>query len=99
MAAPQRINNILAELIAKRGFGRVQSTVNYEEAWREAAGPLAAQYTRLGAFKRGTLEIVVANSTLVQELTFQKAALLENMKKLLPDQGVRGLKFRVGALS
>ena len=96
MAGPQRINNILAELIAKRGFGRVQNAVSYEEAWRQAAGPLAAQYARLGAFKRGTLEVIVANSTLVQELTFQKAGLLEKLKELLPDQGVRGLRFVSG---
>ena len=99
MAGPQRINNILAELIAKRGFGRVQSTANLEEAWREAAGPLAAQYTRLGACRGGTLEVIVANSTLVQELTFQKAGLVQKLKQLLPEQGIRGLRFRVGALT
>ena len=99
MPGPQRINNILAELIARRGFGRVQTTANYEDAWRQAAGPLAAQFTRLGSFKRGTLEIVVANSTLVQELTFQKATLLASLQKLLPEQNFRGLRFRVGALS
>jgi predicted nucleic acid-binding Zn ribbon protein len=98
MAAPQRINNILAELMAKRGFGRVLSTENYEAAWREAAGPLASQYTRVGALKRGTLEILVANSALVQELTFQKDTLLECLKRLLPEEGIRGLRFRVGTL-
>ena len=44
----------------------------YDAAWREAAGPLAAKYTRPGQLRRGTLEVVVANSTLVQELGFQK---------------------------
>ena len=98
MATPQRISNILAELMARRGFARVQSTEAYEEAWRQAAGALAAQYSQVGALKRGTLEVVVANSALVQELTFQKAALVEKLAALLPDEKIRNLRFRVGTV-
>jgi predicted nucleic acid-binding Zn ribbon protein len=99
MADPQKIANILADLLARRGYGRVQSTEAYEEAWRQAAGPLAAQYTRVGALKRGALEVTVLNSTLVQELTFQKAALLATLNQLLPEQGIRDLRFRLGAIA
>jgi len=69
---PETIGNILSELMARRGFGRIQSSEVLETAWRQAAGPLAAQYTRVGAIRRGVLEIIVANSTLVQELGYQK---------------------------
>ncbi len=68
---PQAIGNVLSELMSRRGFARVQSAAAYEEAWREAAGPLIAKYTRVGLLRRGTLEVVVANSTLVQELGFR----------------------------
>lgn len=98
MAAPQRISNILADLMARRGFARVQSTEAYEQAWREAAGPLAAQYTQVGALKRGTLEVVVANSALVQELTFQKDAIVQKLAARLPDEKIRNLRFRVGTI-
>lgn len=98
MAAPQKISNILADLMARRGFARVQSTEAYEEAWRDAAGPLAAKYTQVGALKRGTLEVVVANSTLVQELTFQKDAILHKLAAQLPDEKIRNLRFRVGTI-
>ena len=74
---PQTIGNVLSELMARRGFARVQSAAAYEAAWREAAGPLAAKYTRVGLLRRGTLEVVVANSTLVQELGFQKTGVAE----------------------
>lgn len=96
---PQRIANVLSELMAKQGFARIQSTECYEEAWREAAGPLAAQYTRVGALRRGCLEILVANSTLMQELTFQKTQLLEKLVALLPNQGIRSLRLRQGSTS
>jgi len=93
---PQTIGNVLSELMARRGYARVQSAEAYNVAWREAAGPLAAKYTRPGQLRRGTLEVVVANSTLMQELGFQKQDLLEALAKLLPDEGIKSLRFRVG---
>ena len=95
---PQAIGDVLSELMAKRGFARVQSSEMYAEAWREAAGPLVAAYTRVGQLRRGTLEVVVANSTLMQELGFQKQTILKKLASLLPDQGIEGLRFRVGTL-
>jgi predicted nucleic acid-binding Zn ribbon protein len=98
MAAPQRLANVLAELMARRGYGRVQGTEAYEAAWRQAAGPLATQYTRVGQLRRGSLEVLVANSTLMQELTFQKVALVKKLAELLPEEGIRSLRFRVGTI-
>ena len=69
-----------------------------EAAWREAAGELAARYTRVGAVRRGKLEVTVANSTLVQDLSFQKPALLEDPGRLLPDEKIEDLRFRVGPI-
>jgi predicted nucleic acid-binding Zn ribbon protein len=93
---PQAIGNVLSELMSRRGFARVQSAGAYDAAWRDAAGPLVAAYTRVGQLRRGTLEVVVANSTLIQELGFQKQALLKVLANLLPDQGIENLRFRVG---
>ena len=93
---PQTIGNVLSELMARRGYGRIQSAEAHNAAWREAAGPLLAKYTRPGQVRRGTLEVVVANSTLVQELGFQKHGLLKRLAESLPDEGIKNLRFRVG---
>jgi predicted nucleic acid-binding Zn ribbon protein len=93
---PQTIGNVLSELMSRRGYARVQSAAAYEDAWREAAGPLVAEYTRVGQLRRGTLEVVVANSTLMQELGFQKHTLLKTLTDLLPDEGIQNLRFRAG---
>jgi len=95
---PKPIGSILSELMARRGYACVQSARAYETAWREAAGELAARYTRVGALRRGTLEVIVMNSTLVQELTFQKPTLLKLLARLLPDERLQDLRFRVGTL-
>ena len=97
MAEPQKIANILADLLARRGFGRVQSTEAYERRGGRRPGPLAGQYTRIGALRRGTLEVVVLNSTLVQELTYQKAALLKALNQLLPGAGDPRSAFPLGS--
>lgn len=93
---PQRIGDVLSELNARHGFARVKSTAACEKAWRDAVGETAARYTRVGGVRRGKLEVTVANSTLVQELLFQKPALLKALARLLPDEPIRDLRFRVG---
>jgi predicted nucleic acid-binding Zn ribbon protein len=95
---PKPIGDVLSELMARRGFARIRSAQAYDDAWREAAGPLAAEHTRVGSLRRGTLEVVVANSTLVQELVFQRPALLDAMARQLPDENIRDLRFRVGTI-
>ncbi len=94
---PQSIANVLAELMARRGFARTRSAQDLEKAWRDAAGPLSP-YTRVGAVRRGKLEIVVANSTLIQELNFQKPTLVAALAQALPDQKIQDLRFRLGAI-
>ena len=95
---PEPIGDILAQLLAKRGYARVQSQSLLETAWQEAAGSFVAQHTRVGSLKRGSLEVLVANSTLVQELGFQKQAILAKLHQLLPDQPITNLRFKVGKL-
>ncbi|HUT88989.1 MAG TPA: DciA family protein [Thermoguttaceae bacterium] len=95
---PQAIGDVLVQLMARRGFAGVRRAATCEEAWRQAAGELAAGYSRVGAVRRGTLEVLVANSTLLQELTFQKQTLLETLGELLPDEKIRDLRFRLGAI-
>ena len=95
---PQAIGNVLSEVMARRGFARVQSAEALCSAWREAAGPLVAAYTRVGQLRAGTLEVLVGNSTLVQELGFQKQDLIVALARLLPDQPITNLRFRVGSL-
>jgi predicted nucleic acid-binding Zn ribbon protein len=98
MARPQPIADILSELMARRGFARVQSTGALQQAWVEAAGELLAKQSRAAAIKRGVLEVVVAHSAFANELSYQKPGLLARLAELLPDQKIRDLRVRVGPL-
>jgi predicted nucleic acid-binding Zn ribbon protein len=93
---PQAIASILSELISRRGLGRLRGQEHLEEAWRKAIGEPGARYTQVGGLRRGVLEILVANSILLQELAgFQKQSLLKRLREALQSEYVRELKFRL----
>ena len=94
---PKKIADVLAQLITARGYGRIQADADFTAAWQEAAGPALARFTRAGRIRRGQLEISVANSTIVQELTFQKERILATLQAALPEARIRDLRFRLGA--
>lgn len=96
---PQKMANVMSQLMARRGYAQQQSSADHEDAWREVVGTALAGQTRAGSVKRGVWEIFVGNSTIVQELTFRKKELLGKLAARLPQSKIRDLKFRVGPTS
>lgn len=95
---PQLFADVLSELFTKRGYARVQSNAALADAWRQSAGELFAAHTRVGGLRRGVLEVVAANSTLLQELQFAKQGLLESLRQRLPDEPIEELRLRIGTV-
>jgi predicted nucleic acid-binding Zn ribbon protein len=91
------MGDIVANLLARKGYARVQAATAYEDAWRQAAGKLAA-HSRPGLVKRGVLEVMVRNSAALQELTFQKKKLLTALQQQLPEEKLTDVRFRIGSL-
>jgi predicted nucleic acid-binding Zn ribbon protein len=94
---PKRIADVVAQLIHKRGYGRLSANEQLAETWSAAAGTLG-RFSRPGKLTRGTLEITVTNSTIMQEFTFQKERILAELTQKLPDAKIRNLRFRVGTI-
>ena len=95
---PERIGDVLAGLMARRGYARLDTASAFAESWEEAAGAKLAGKSRPGNVRRGVLEVMVENSAVMQELTFQKMQVLGALGRLLPDQKIRDLRFRVGQI-
>lgn len=95
---PKRIDNVLAQVVQKRGYAQVRAAGERDEAWAAAAGEVASA-TRVGVLRRGTLEILVGNSLMMQELTFRKEELISKLQTALPDEGIKQLRFRVGQIN
>lgn len=95
---PKAIRDVLAQLLNKRGYGRIAANEKLAEAWTAAAGESLAAASRPGKLSRGTLEITVTNSTIMQEFTFHKHQILAELGRTLPDAKIRNLRFRVGQI-
>jgi predicted nucleic acid-binding Zn ribbon protein len=94
--APKPIGKVLAQLVSRRGYAQIRAAGERDEAWQKVAGAELARMTQVSALRRGVFEVLVANSLLMQELTFRKETLLADLQAALPDAGVKQLKFKVG---
>jgi predicted nucleic acid-binding Zn ribbon protein len=95
---PKPMKSVMSQLLAKRGYAQVQTAAGCEAAWRQAVGEQLAGHTRPGNVRRGVLEILVRNSSVLQELSFLKAKAVKTLTKLIPEQQIKDLRFRVGTL-
>lgn len=96
---PKRMADVMAQLTQRRGFAQIRAAGDREQAWQEAIGKELAPSTRIGQLRRGTLEVWVANSLLMQELTFQKESLLSQLQSSLPEEEIKQIRFRVGPIT
>jgi hypothetical protein len=96
---PRALGDILGELYALRGYGRLRASLELEEAWSQVAGDIVHQHTRVGQVRRGVLSITVAHPALLEELVaFRKAEILVGLQRLLPDMSIQDIRFRVGPI-
>jgi hypothetical protein len=96
---PKKIGDVVAQLITQRGYGRVGTDEQLVAAWERAAGETLAKFSRPGKLKRGLLEVWVANSTMMQELGFEKGRILAAIQRELPEAKIRDLRFKVGQIN
>src|SRR5207237_4988605 len=104
MASPNRrgprpLSEVLDELFAARGFGRLRALKELEDAWNAAVGEPGCHQTRLGEVRRGVLNVTVAHPTLLEELAaFQKPMLLAALRRDAPGTLIHDIRFRIGPI-
>jgi predicted nucleic acid-binding Zn ribbon protein len=96
---PRPLSDILGELFTVRGYGRLRARQELEDAWNTAVGEPYCRQTRLGEVRRGVLNVTVAHSTLLGELSaFRKPALLSALRSGAPATTIHDIRFRVGTV-
>lgn len=92
------MGDVVSRLMSRRGYAQVQTVNQCVDAWRTAVGGSLARQSHAGVVRRGVLQVTVCNSTVMQELSFQKKRLLKELARLAPDQQISNLRFRVGPI-
>lgn len=96
---PRPLSAVLGELFTVRGYGRLYARQELETAWNKAVGEPYCHQTRLGEVRRGVLNVTVAHSTLLEELSsFRKSLLLKALCSNAPATVIRDIRFRVGSV-
>lgn len=97
-SGPQKLSDVLTKLIAMRGYARREADAQLQTLWSAAAGEPWSGQTRAVAIKRGVLQVDVAHSALLSELTaFHRGTLLKKLQELSPHLDVRDLKFKLAS--
>ncbi len=92
---PAKVGDLLSRVLARYDFGATTARRELEEAWAAIAGDRVAGHTKVGSLRRGTLEILVDSSVLLQQLdAFQKHVMLAELQSRLQHNRVTALRFR-----
>jgi len=84
--------------MSQRGYSQLQTTEACQQAWNDTVGQRLGEQSRAGKVRRGVLEVLAANSTTLQEIVFQKRQIVDQLNQLVPDEGIRDLRLRVGPI-
>ena len=93
---PKKSADIVARLMARKGYGQQQSTNQLVDAWNVVVGDNWREQTRVGVIRRGVLEVMVGSSVLNQRLEFEKKKLLAGLQAQLPKTTIKDIRFKIG---
>lgn len=96
MNAPRRIGSILNQLMARRGYGQVESSAGLQQSLATAVGKPLSESVRAGNVRRGILHIFASDSTSMQELAFKKRQILRQLQQDHPEAGITEIRTKIG---
>lgn len=81
--------------MSRRGYAQVAANDELHQEIASVIGVALQAEFQVGNLRRGILQIYARDSVTLQELNFQKRAILKHLQKVLPDSRVNELRFRV----
>lgn len=93
---PDKLGDVLSELFALRGYGRVKANQQLEQIWETTVDEHISQQTKVIGLKNGILHIGVTNSALISELSaFLKVEYLEKLQSEQSHLNIKDIKFKL----
>lgn len=93
---PKKAADLIAQLLARKGWGQSTAAHELQTVWQSITAASWSHQTQLGNVRQGVLEVIVANSGLLQQLEFTKQNLLASLQQRLPQNKIKDIRFRIG---
>lgn len=91
------IGDCLRSVLESSGLASRLRYPQIEEAWSSVVGPDISSHTCIAGYRKGTLEITVDSSSLMQDLRMCERALLQEISARVRRPYVSRLRFVLGA--
>lgn len=92
------VGDIISSLLTDGTLPYRPDDVEIWRVWKEVVGETYAENSQPSKIRKKQLTVTVSNSIWLQELTFFKETILENINKKLGRKAVNGINIRVGSL-
>ncbi len=93
----QSIGTLVSQLISRRGYAQSAATDQFHSVISAVVGRDLSNEISVGKLNRGVLRVFATDSVTIQELTFQKRAILKRIQSELPESKVTDIRFKVQA--
>lgn len=93
---PKRVNQVISQLMARKGFNQVESLQQIQSIWESLLGGRLKGMSLATGIRGGKLIVVVKNAVVNQELSFNKSDLLQKIKNSPIGNRVTDIRFRIG---
>ena len=95
---PKTAADLISKITARYGIGSRKSNDQLQGLFDSIVGVELANHCRVNGLSRGVIEVLVSNSAVSQQLSFKKHEIVNHIKKNLPNEKIRDLRFRSGPL-
>ena len=94
----ESVAEILARWLGKRERGGELHLCVLRNRWAEVVGERVAEKTQPQSIRDRILTVAVANSSWLNELSFMRGTILQQIQDLLPDRAVEGIRLVAGTI-
>jgi predicted nucleic acid-binding Zn ribbon protein len=89
---------LVARVMNKRSIAGRHAASELTQLWQAAIGAVNGRQTQVVAVRRGVLEVIVANSSVHQQLIFQKKQILKKLNNTDRATPIKDIRYRVGQI-
>lgn len=93
---PKKANQIISQLLAKKGFNQSESLQQIQTIWESLLDERLQGTTRATGIRAGKLMVIVSNAVVHQELAFRKTDLLKELKNSPIGNRIKDIRFQIG---